>query len=638
MIVGGPGTGKSAIAAKLSQRSADAAAIHFCWSGNARTLDPSEFVASVVGALSERVPGYADALAKRSPEIMRQDASVAFRELVVEPALNTPAAERPQLLIIDALDEALLRDGLTIADVLLTHAGSLPAWLRVVATTRPESRVLDRLRRLSTFELDTERADNRADVAALIAKRLAEPGLAKRVDGAATEVASRLEELAEGNFLYAKMALDALEEGTLSPTDVAQLSPGLTDYYTKAFLRDFRDPERYTVEQAPILRCLAAGFAPVSLSLLRSATGFDPETFNRGLRRLRPFLRAEGDGETRTVSLFHRSITDWLTDAERAGDYFCNVTAGHEMLANVLRADPLASEYGVRWLPRHLLTLRGWEQLVALLADLTFLDAAWFTDKHEVLRYWATIERESPLRATDAYREAVSNVSGELGENALAGFMFKAGHLSEASMVRAQQIAIHREAGDRPRLETALGNQALILQDRGDLDGAMAMFKEQEHICRELGMSEAGLQICLGNQATILHDRGDLDGAMALYKEQERICRELSISAGLQICLGNQAVTLYARGDLDGAMALHQEKERICRELGDPAGLERSLGCQALILFHHRGDLDGAMALFKEKERICRELGDPAGLSAALRNQGYILKVRAMHQPLRSAR
>ena len=39
-----------------------------------------------------------------------------------------------------------------------------------------------------------------------------------------------------------------------------------------------------------------------------------------------------------------------------------------------------------------------------------------------------------------------------------------------------------------------LGNQALILQDRGDLDGAMALQKEQERICRELGNKDVACQ------------------------------------------------------------------------------------------------------------------------------------------------
>ena len=41
-------------------------------------------------------------------------------------------------------------------------------------------------------------------------------------------------------------------------------------------------------------------------------------------------------------------------------------------------------------------------------------------------------------------------------------------------------------------------------------------------------------QACLGNQAVILHTRGDLDGAMARHKEEERICRELGNKDGLQ--------------------------------------------------------------------------------------------------------
>jgi hypothetical protein len=46
----------------------------------------------------------------------------------------------------------------------------------------------------------------------------------------------------------------------------------------------------------------------------------------------------------------------------------------------------------------------------------------------------------------------------------------------------------------------------------------MRLYKEQERICRELG-NKYGLEISLGNQANILYDRGDLDGAMKLAQE-----------------------------------------------------------------------------------------------------------------------
>jgi hypothetical protein len=111
----------------------------------------------------------------------------------------------------------------------------------------------------------------------------------------------------------------------------------------------------------------------------------------------------------------------------------------------------------------------------------------------------------------------------------------------------------------------------------------MALRKEQEHLCRELG-DKQGLQGTLGNQGVILQARRDMDGAMVLHKEQERLCRELGNRRDLSISLGNQALIFSARGDMDGAMALHKEQERLCREMGTPADLERSRLNQATIL------------------------------------------------------
>ena len=102
--------------------------------------------------------------------------------------------------------------------------------------------------------------------------------------------------------------------------------------------------------------------------------------------------------------------------------------------------------------------------------------------------------------------------------------------------------------------------------------------KQREQYVKKKGDlgDKAGLQRTLGNQALILQNRGDLDGAMALHKEEERICRELGDKDGLQRTLGNQALILQNRGDLDGAMALHKEEERICRELGNTNDLQKS--------------------------------------------------------------
>jgi hypothetical protein len=72
----------------------------------------------------------------------------------------------------------------------------------------------------------------------------------------------------------------------------------------------------------------------------------------------------------------------------------------------------------------------------------------------------------------------------------------------------------------------------------------------------------------LATQATILYARGDLDGAMALYKEQERICRELGHSAGLARSLANQAAVLAKRGSRRGASRLTREAHHLATRHG----------------------------------------------------------------------
>ncbi len=147
--------------------------------------------------------------------------------------------------------------------------------------------------------------------------------------------------------------------------------------------------------------------------------------------------------------------------------------------------------------------------------------------------------------------------------------------------------------------------------------------KEAEAICREME-DVRGLATALGNQAIFLKKKGDLDGALALQKEVEAIHRKSGASDGLQISLGDQALILEARGDLAGALALHKEKARICRESGNKKSLAVALEGQAGILWARR-DFDGALALMREQERIGREIADPECVAVALMNQASLI-------------
>jgi tetratricopeptide (TPR) repeat protein len=301
--------------------------------------------------------------------------------------------------------------------------------------------------------------------------------------------------------------------------------------------------------------------------------------------------------------------------------------SAHLRLADYFKAQSGQSSRYLDELPWQLVQARDWQRLYALLGDLEFFKAAWDFNPWEAKAYWAQVEANSPYLLLDAYHMVIDHPA----ENQdyvyfISQLLADTGHLEQAFYLRSYLVEYYRKTGDKVNLQTSLGNQANILYFRSDLDGAMALYKEKELICRELGV-KAGLQASLGNQATILYARGDLDGAMALNKEAERICRELGNKDGLHVLIGNQALIMQDRGDLDGAMSLNKEAELICRELGNKDGLQLLIGNQANILYFH-GDLDGAMALHKEEENLCRELGNKDGLPASLNNQALILQDR----------
>ena len=614
IIVGEPGIGKSAIAAHLTTRG-DVVAWHFCTArGYERSLNPQEFVASVVSALSQRLPAFADALASRHPELPREDAGSAFRELVVEPARAIEPPSSPQLLIIDALDEAATRtrEGGTIVDLIAAHAALLPAWLRIVATSRPETVVTSKLKALHPFELAAHRPENLADVAAYVASRTSSMDSIPASERA--RVTAVLTGKAAGNFLWAKRALDALTERSITLGDVPDLPEGLNAFYSLEFSRAFPDAEDFLRDFAPILRPLAAALAPVPFDILQAAANLDASVLNLRLSRLRSYLSVGADS---TYSLFHRSLSEWVVDRDSSSAYWCDVEAGHEQMISALADAPLASDYAVRWLPRHLSALERWEALVALLTDLPFLDAAWDLDQHEVLRLWAKVEGASVLRMTDAYRDVVSSPTGAAEEFVLALLLQHTGHLEGASALYACRIDLHRASGkDLAGLGISLGNQAIILKAWGKLDEAMALHKEEESICRDLG-DLAGLQASLGNQALILKAWGKLDEAMALMKEQERICRELGDVARLANTLYYETLCLRDLERSEEALVVSAEEETLRRQLGQTADLADCLSVRAGIL-RKRGELEAALAPYSEAERLYREIGSTDNLARIL--------------------
>src|SRR5262249_41790005 len=145
LIVGDPGTGKSAYLAHLVDTLPQTAAYHFCVSSLIRSLDPVRFVQSLAAQLLDRFVDYrrvlhADKLEPAAGELA--DAGTLFRRLVADP-LWALKLNRPVVLLIDALDEAVSQGERNIARLLRERLDDLPAWVRVVVSSRKDSDILD---------------------------------------------------------------------------------------------------------------------------------------------------------------------------------------------------------------------------------------------------------------------------------------------------------------------------------------------------------------------------------------------------------------------------------------------------------------------------------------------------------------
>ena len=203
----------------------------------------------------------------------------------------------------------------------------------------------------------------------------------------------------------------------------------------------------------------------------------------------------------------------------------------HQRLANYFARQPLAPR-SIDELPWQLAQAREWARLQDLLVDLPFLSAAWEANQFEVKAYWAQLEDHSPFRIAEAYRPVLNAPARHAPYIwRLAMLLADTGHPVEALSLRSYLVEHYRQSGDRANLHAALGNQALILQDRGDLDGAWALHKEKERLCRELG-DPNGLATSLANQAVLLaRGRSRPREALPLAEEAHRLATDHGLMA-----------------------------------------------------------------------------------------------------------
>ena len=397
IITGVPGIGKTAIAARLTQVR-DLAAYHFCIARRADTIDPFLFARSISQQLC-RFDGFAAGILKdtninlqavqniqanygqvignriETLVINAPSSSLAFTHAATEPlkTLYASGFDLPVLILVDAMDEAVQHKGSeTIVD-LLANAGELPAQVRFVLTSRPEGPVLRHFeqRQVPHFLLDAGRSENLKDIGKYIRRQLDISGpLQTRLEEQKMShdaFIKRVTKGSQGNFLYVVWLLPAIAAGTQRFDSLEALPWGLDGIY-REFLRTRKvgAEEKWRSCYRPLLGFVAVAQEPLTRDPLMKFTALGSQEMKDLLDDMRQFLDPVEYQQGR-FQLYHRSVTDFLTDEERAQEFWIDLIGVHKKIVEHYRNGKdtwdkvdwdKADDYGLRYLASHLYALR----------------------------------------------------------------------------------------------------------------------------------------------------------------------------------------------------------------------------------------------------------------------------------------
>jgi len=384
--MGEPGVGKSVFASQCTVEFPSLiVAQHFVRYDNAESRQARRLVRSVAHQLCRVLPSYRKHLLSmvlpQLPADEKLGASDLWGRLLAAPlkecfgdsevspaelqrnagpassGATASAASSPAprvVILIDALDEA---EG-DLLPLLSSELKALPAWLSLLLTSRPEQAIRTALERHKPYELHCDTEENQTDIELFLREQLsAAPATAPSVDALVPALLATI----KGQFLYARLLCDAVIDDP--QCDLTKLPVDLTAWYQQSVQR-LKDSSGARWRQLlAMIEAVCTFYAPPSLELLgeyvhrrcaptlaegavSASAGAvvvdlsEPDSRPALLRQLLAPLSAlfPLNTATGTVSVYHKSVSDFFTDARRREeepDSTVNLQTAHQLIAEI---------------------------------------------------------------------------------------------------------------------------------------------------------------------------------------------------------------------------------------------------------------------------------------------------------------
>ena len=341
-IAADPGWGKSAVSARLAHASrARVMAVHFCKYDLPERRDARCVVRSIAFQMATQLTEFRILLveeARKGTSLDDKNSKELFHTLLANPLAHVIAGDRGphdrHLIVLDAIDETLDADGRSdLLTLVSSEFGKLPSWLGLLVTSRPESPVIRQLGSFGVYILKANDPRNLHDVNTYTEKWLKTLPLNLTQQTMALELVNQA---GQGNFLYIRQLERSVLEGILQPEQLTQdnsLPKGLASLYERWFLHRFKDPSIYKRVQRPFLELMLASREPLPIKLAKHILKWGAYGEGETLDPLGSLCVKSGS-ENGTITFFHKSLMDWLADAQTAGRHWrASEEDGHRAFA-----------------------------------------------------------------------------------------------------------------------------------------------------------------------------------------------------------------------------------------------------------------------------------------------------------------
>jgi hypothetical protein len=386
------GSGKTAFIAEMVRRNdgGRVLAYHFCNALKPDTVSTRLFVRYIAAMLCGTVSAYAERL-RRSEELvgaLKSNDPTTMLSQGVLAALHTIPMDGTRYILVDALDEAFggpeTAGQITIPQLLAQASEEFPPWLKLIATTRRDGRVLPLFQYAERCFLGEAVAAQREDVLRYLELRVAELDLGTALglpEIDRRQAAATIAERAAGNFQYADTVLYELRSGEFHLGELDHLPAQLGNLYYRFADRRFPILADFRVART-VLGVVLAAREPLTRAQIEAVTGLDRDETTTALDALSCFLTWDtGAGADRVYRPAHKSISDWLKAPPGEFDRFkVDVKPALEALLAHCKGWKVHCEpYALTHLIAHLLETNDvTEALAAIRGDL-------FATRHAIL-------------------------------------------------------------------------------------------------------------------------------------------------------------------------------------------------------------------------------------------------------------